>query len=104
MPFGCQAYSSRPIATSRSGSARSAFDPFEHGRIELGLQEADLVALRVHRHVGQRVARHDLGQLLAGAGDHVDVEPEPLRDQPLGLGGDLERRAELETTTLPLCT
>src|SRR4051812_12841136 len=48
---------------------------------ELLREEAHLVALRIRRDPGQRVPAHDLGELVAGAHDDVDLEPEALNDQ-----------------------
>src|SRR5205823_14174912 len=65
---------------------------YDLGR-ELAGQEADLIALRVGRHLSERIALHDPCELRAGAYDDWDVEAELVRQEPLALSRHLLRGA-----------
>src|SRR5207244_506493 len=73
-------------ALRRSGGG---FELAHDLRRELAVEEGDLVALRVVGDVPERVARHDLRELVPRSHDHRDLEAERVLDRPL----DLARRA-----------
>src|SRR5207248_1850850 len=60
--------------------------------LELGVEEADLVALRVDRYIAQGIARYHVGELILGPGHDADVDAELARDLLLALAGELVGR------------
>jgi hypothetical protein len=60
--------------------------------IERRCEERHLVALRVVGDVGERVARHDVRELVSRPDEHGDLEPESACDRSLARPRDLLRQ------------
>jgi hypothetical protein len=66
--------------------------PPDGAGVERGLQERDLIALRVGRDLRERVAVDDCGELGPRANDDADLEIEALGEKTLDVPADALRR------------